>query len=107
MRKFRVFCSCFFERKELQFAHDLIKQKDNIFDNWNTNTTMTMGITKKDVQDIKDNFAGAKRLQLHSTVHNLQVKKEVRHNLQRKIVRMFSTDRYTYKTNIYFYSNSI
>lgn len=54
-----------------------------------------MGITKKDPSDVKDAFGAAKKNnQLHTTVHNMQVKKEQRHNLQRKIVRMFSNDRY-------------
>lgn len=56
-----------------------------------------MGITKKEMPDVKDSYGcggGAKKTQLHPTVHTMQAKKEQRHNLQRKIVRMFSSDRY-------------
>lgn len=42
-----------------------------------------MGLTKKDAQEVRDSYASARRLPMHS-------KKDCRHNLHRNIVRMFS-----------------
>lgn len=43
----------------------------------------TMGLTKKEAQDVRDSYVSAKRMPMHS-------KKDYRHNLHRNIVRMFS-----------------
>lgn len=42
-----------------------------------------MGLTKRDAQEVRDSYASARRLPMHS-------KKDCRHNLHRNIVRMFS-----------------
>lgn len=43
-----------------------------------------MGLTKKDLPEVRENFVGARRMPMHST------KKDCRHSLHRNIVRMFS-----------------
>lgn len=50
-----------------------------------------MGLTKKEVQDVKDCFTI--KAQIHPTLQHMHVKREFRHNLHRNIVRMFSENR--------------
>lgn len=53
-----------------------------------------MGLTKKEVQDVKDCFTI--KTQLHPTLQTIHVKREIRHNLHKNIVRMFSENRQVY-----------
>lgn len=47
-----------------------------------------MGLTKKELQEIKECFP----IKIQSNHHGLHGKRELRHNLQKVIVRMFSND---------------
>lgn len=60
----------------------------NTFEKKKIKITFAMGPTKKDLQEVKESFAAAKRA--HFGIHS---KKDLRHNLHRHIVRMFTDDR--------------